>query len=124
PALYGVMAEFDSPEALVAASRRAHARGYQRMDAYSPFPIEELEEALALKPSRLPWLVLVGAVLGGLGGYGLQYYASVIAYPINVGGRPLNSWPAFIPPTFECAVLAAALTAVLGMFALNRLPMP
>jgi Protein of unknown function (DUF3341) len=118
------MAEFDDPNALVAATHRAYYEGYRRMDAYSPFPIEELHDALGSHESRLPLIVLIGGILGGLGGYALQYWVAAIAYPINVGGRPLHSWPAFIPVTFECTILAAALSAVLGMLALNGLPTP
>ena len=122
--VYGLMAEFDDPTALVAATNRAHDEGYRRMDAYSPFPIEELHEALGLPPSRLPLIVVIGGLSGCIGGYLLQYWVSVIAYPVNVGGKPFHSWPAFIPVTFECTILAAALSAVLGMLALNGLPMP
>src|ERR1700716_1107988 len=122
--VYGLMAEFDDPTALVAATYRAHAEGYRRMDAYSPFPIEELHEALGSPPSRLPLIVLIGGLSGCIGGSLLQYWVSVIASPVNVGGKPFHSWPAFIPVTFECTILAAALTAVLGMLALNGLPMP
>ena len=118
------MAEFDDPNALVAATARAYSEGYRRMDAYSPFPIEELHEALGGHHTRLPLIVLIGGLLGCFGGYALQYWVSAIAYPINVGGRPYHSWPAFIPVTFECTILAAALAAVLGMVALNGLPMP
>jgi hypothetical protein len=118
------MAEFDDPTALVAATGRAREEGYRRMDAYSPFPIEELHEALGAPPSRLPFIVLIGGIVGCIGGYALQYWVSVIAYPVNVGGKPMHSWPAFIPVTFECTILAAALAAVLGMLALNGLPMP
>lgn len=124
PDLYGLMAEFDTPTALVAAARRAYQAGYRRMDAYSPFPIEELHEAIGAHHTRLPLLVLLGGLAGGLGGYALQYWVSAVAYPINVGGRPFHSWPAFIPVTFECTILVAALSAVLGMLALNGLPMP
>jgi hypothetical protein len=124
PALYGLMAEFDSPDALVAASRRAHDEGYRRLDAYTPFPIEELHEALGIHHTLVPLLVLVGGIVGGLSGYGLEYWVSAVAYPLNVGGRPLHSWPSFIPVTFELTVLFAALTAVVGMLALNKLPMP
>ena len=122
--VYGLMAEFDDPTTLVAATDRAHHQGYRRMDAYSPFPIEELHDAIGSPPSRLPLIVLIGGLLGCIGGYVLQYWVSVVAYPVNVGGKPLHSWPAFIPVTFECTILAAALAAVLGMLALNGLPMP
>ena len=124
PAVYGLMAEFETAHGLVEAARRAHHEGYRKMDAYSPVPIEELHDAMHMHDDRLPKLVLAGGILGGLGGYGLQYYVSAIAYPINVGGRPLHSWPTFIPVTFETTILAAALTAVLGMLALNGLPQP
>jgi len=123
-ALYGIMAEFENPSELVAAVRRAREEGYRVLDAYTPFPIEELNEALGLHGSRVPLIVLIGGLLGGAGGYFMQYYLSVIDYPLNIGGRPLHSWPAFIPLTFELAVLVAGLSAVLGMLALNGLPMP
>jgi hypothetical protein len=123
PPVYGLMAEFDDPNALVAATHRARIEGYRRMDAYSPFPIEELHEALGLSHTRLPLIVLLGGLVGCLGGYGLQYWAAAYAYPLNVGGRPLHSWPAFIPITFECTILVAALAAVFGMLGLNGLPM-
>jgi hypothetical protein len=122
--VYGLMAEFDDPNTLVAATHRAHHEGYRRMDAYSPFPIEELPEALGFHDTRLPLIVLVGGLVGCLGGYYLQYWVSAVAYPVNVGGKPFHSWPAFIPVTFECTILAAALAAVLGMLALNGLPTP
>ena len=122
--LHGVMAEFDDPQALLAATERAFAAGYRRMAAYSPFPIEELHHALGAPSTRLPLIVLIGGLAGASGGLLLQYWVSAIAYPINVGGRPYFSWPAFVPVTFECTILAAALSAVLGMLALNKLPMP
>jgi hypothetical protein len=123
-AIYGVMAEFDDPASLVAATASAHREGYRCMDAYSPFPIEELHEALGSHHSRLPLIVLIGGLVGCIGGYTLEYWTSVVAYPLNIGGKPLHSWPAFIPVTFECTILVAALSAVLGMLALNGLPQP
>ena len=122
--IHGLMAEFDDPTSLVEATTRAHRAGYRCMDAYSPFPIEELHEALGAHHTRLPLIVLIGGLCGCLGGYGLQYWSSVMAYPLNIGGKPLHSWPAFIPVTFECTILVAALSAVLGMLALNGLPQP
>jgi hypothetical protein len=124
PPLYGLIAEFEDPNALVAATYRAHAEGYRRMDAYSPFPIEELHEALGGHHSKLPLIVLIGGVLGCLGGYLLQYWANAIEYPLNIAGKPFNAWPMFIPVTFECTILGASLSAVFGMLALNGLPMP
>jgi hypothetical protein len=124
PTLYGLMAEFDNPTELVAAAHAARRAGYTRMDAYSPIPIEELHGAIGFHHTKLPLIVLIGGIVGGLGGYGLQYWASAIEYPLNVGGRPFHSWPAFIPITFETTILGAALAAVLGMLALNGLPMP
>ena len=124
PTLYGLMAEFDTPDALLAATTKARLAGYRQMDAYSPIPIEELSEALGLRRTRLPKLVFIGGVLGGLGGYGLEYFSAALAYPVNVGGRPFHSWPQFIPVTFETTVLGAALTCFIGMWALNRLRQP
>ena len=122
--VYGLMAEFDDPNGLVLAAQRARREGYRCMDAYSPFPIEELHEALGMARSRLPLVVLIGGLAGGIGGFALQYWVSAIENPWNIGGRPLFSWPAFIPITFECTILVAALSAVLGMLGLNGLPMP
>jgi hypothetical protein len=122
--VYGLMAEFDTPTALVAAANRARLAGYQRMDAYTPIPIEELSEALGLPRTRLPRLVLLGGILGGLGGFALEVWTQAIDYPMNVGGRPLVSWPQYIPVVFEMTVLGSALTCFLAMWALNRLPMP
>jgi hypothetical protein len=124
PTLYGLMAQFDNPTDLVHAARSAHEAGYTRMDAYTPFPVEGLAEALGFGRTRVPLLVFLGGLLGCVGGFYLQYWCSAVSYPINVGGRPLNSWPAFIPVTFELTVLCAALTAVIGILALNGLPMP
>ena len=123
-AIYGLMAEFDNPTDLVAAANRARLEGYREMDAYSPMPIEELNEALGIRKTKLPLIVLIGGICGALGGYSLEYWSSVIAYPMNIGGRPFHSWPQFIPVTFECTILGAALSAVIGMIALNKLPMP
>jgi len=122
--IYGLMAEFEDPTSLVTATERAHHEGYRCMDAYSPYPIEELHDALGARHTKLPLIVLIGGLVGCLGGYALQYWSSVIAYPLNIGGKPLHSWPAFIPITFECTILVAAASAVLGMLALNGLPMP
>lgn len=122
--IHGLLVEFDSPEPLVDAVRLVRAEGYRHVDAYTPFPVEELERALELPRTGLPWIMLIGGLSGTAAGFGLQYYVSVIAYPLNVGGRPLNSWPAFIPVTFEMTILAAAVTGVLAMLALNGLPMP
>ncbi len=124
PPIFGLLAEFDDANALVAATRQAHAKGFRRMDAYAPFPIEELSDAMGFRKTRLPLLVLIGGIVGGLTGFGMQYYSAVLSYPINVGGRPLNSWPSFIVITFELTILGAALTAVFGMLILNGLPMP
>jgi hypothetical protein len=122
--VYGLMAEFEDPNQLVAAAHRAREAGYRRMDAYSPLPIEELHDAIGFHDTKLPMIVLIGGLVGCLAGYLLQYWVSTMAYPINVGGKPLNSWPAFIPVTFECTILGAALSAVLGMLGLNGLPQP
>lgn len=122
--IYGIVGEFDNADDLLEATRRARAQGYVRMDAYTPFPVEGLAEALGFHRTRLPLLVLLGGILGGGGGFFLQYWIAAIDYPLNVGGRPFNSWPAFIPVTFELTILVAALVAVLGMLALNGLPMP
>jgi hypothetical protein len=110
-ALYGLMAEFDTPTEIVNAAHRAREEGYRKMDAYTPFAVEELTEALALGRSRLPLIVLIGGIVGGIGGYLLQYWALNIAYPFNIGGRPINSWPMFIVIMFECTVLVAALSS-------------
>jgi hypothetical protein len=122
--IYGLIAEFDSPQALLDGVRETYEHGYRKIDAFSPFPVEGLADAMGFKHDRLPLLVLIGGILGMTGGYGLAYWTSTIAYPINVGGRPFHSWPSFLPVTFETTVLFAALTAVLGMLALNGLPQP
>jgi hypothetical protein len=124
PLIYGIVAEFETPAALVEATRAARREGYRRMEAYSPYPIEELAEILGFTKTRVPLVVLVGGIVGCVGGFFMQYYACVISYPLNVGGRPFDSWPAFIPITFELTILCAALAAVLGMLGMNGLPMP
>lgn len=124
PPIYGLMAEFEDPNAVVAAAERVYGEGYRRIDAYSPYPIEALSEAIGVHRTAMPLLVLVGGIIGLVAGYLMQYYVHVIDYPLNVGGKPLHSWPAFIPITFECTVLGAALAAVFGMLALNGLPEP
>lgn len=122
PALYGYLASFDQPEDLLRAARAARKRGHCRMQAYSPFPIEGLAEAVGFRFNLLPWLVLGGGLTGGAGGYFMQYYASAVSYRVNVGGRPLHSVPSFLPITFELTVLAAALTAFFCVFLLSGLP--
>jgi Protein of unknown function (DUF3341) len=122
--VYGLMAEFDTPNDLIAAARRTHQEGYRKVDAYSPFPVEGLAEEIGFTRNGVPLVTLVGGILGGLSGYLMQYWISAISYPVNVGGRPYNSWPAFIVVTFEMTILFAGLAAVFGMLALNGLPMP
>ena len=122
--LYGLMAEFADPTSLVEAAKRTQAEGYRKYDAFSPFPIHELFEAMEVDDKRLPFMVLMGGIFGCIAGFGLCYWVSVIAYPLNVGGRPFNSWPSFIPVTFEVTILLASLTAVLALIVLNGLPMP
>ncbi|MCI0336544.1 MAG: DUF3341 domain-containing protein [Acidobacteria bacterium] len=124
PGLYGMMAEFDDPNAVVAAARRTYEAGYRKINAYSPYPIEELSEAIGYRRNYVSLTVLLFGLVGGLGGFALQAWTSAIAYPLNVGGRPLISTPSFIPITFECVVLLAALSAFVGMLAMNRLPQP
>jgi len=122
--IYGVIAEFESPGELVAAVRQAREAGYRRLDAYTPYPIHELTEALALPRTKLPMIVFAGGALGFAAALFMQWFASAVHYPMNIGGRPLASWPSFIPITFELTVLFAAFAAVLGMLGLNGLPMP
>jgi hypothetical protein len=122
--LYGLLAEFETPTALIEAARGARAAGYRKLDAYTPYPIHELTEALRLPRTKLPIVVFAGGALGCATALSMQWFASAVHYPINVGGRPLASWPSFIPITFELTVLFAAIAAVLGMLALNGLPMP
>jgi len=122
--LYGVIAEFSDAQSLVDGANAAREAGYVDIDAFSPFPIHGLAEAVGFHKSRLSLVVLVMGILGGAGGFFMCWYANVVSYPWNIGGRPLNSWPAWIPITFECAILLAAFGAVFGMLALNGLPMP
>ena len=122
--LYGIMAEFREPEQLLAAARAAYEAGYREMDAYSPYAIEGMAEAIGFHQTRVPIMVLGGGICGGLVAYAMQWFSAVISYPLNVGGRPLHSWPAFVPVTFELTVLFAALAGVIGMLALNGLPRP
>ena len=122
--LYGLMAEFENPGELLNAARRAREEGYVRMDAYTPYPMHELTEALGIRPTKLPWVVLAGGVVGCATALGMMWFSATIHYPLNVGGRPLASWPMFIPITFELTVLFASVAAVLGMLGMNGLPMP
>jgi hypothetical protein len=122
--IYGMLAEFESATLLMEACNRTREAGYQKIDAYSPFPIEGLAEAIGFHKNRVPLVVLLGGITGALTGYGMQYWMSAVDYPINIGGRPLNSWPSFIVITFELTILFAGLSAALGMLALNGLPMP
>jgi hypothetical protein len=124
PTIYGIMAEYLTPEAVLAAARHVQGRGYRHMDAYSPFPVDGLAEAVNFRRNQIPLVVLIGGLVGGFGGFFMQWYSATIHYPYDVGGRPYNSWPMFIPITFELAVLIAALSAVLGMLGLNGLPRP
>lgn len=124
PPTYGLMAEFDNPTEVVQAAERAYSEGYRRIDAFSPYPIEALSEAVGVHTTKMPLIVLIGGILGCLAGYLMQYYIHVIDYPLNVGGKPLHSWPAFVPVTFELTILGAAFGAVFGMLALNGLPEP
>ena len=122
--IYGLMAEFDNPTDVLRAAERVYDEGYRDIDAYSPYPIEELSEAIGFHKNRVPLVVLIGGLLGCAGGAALCYWVSAIAYPENIGGRPLNSWPAFIPVAYECTILLASIFAVFGMILMNGLPQP
>lgn len=123
-AIYGLVAEFSSPEAVLTAAGQAREAGYTKLDAYTPFPVTDLDEALGMQPTRLGWAVLFAGSIGALLGFFMQWYANVIAWPLNIGGRPLNDWPSFIIITFEVSMLFAAFTAGLLMLARNGLPQP
>jgi len=122
--LFGVMGEFASPEQILRAAKQAREAGYKHVSAYTPFPVEGLAQAIGFRWTAVPLLTLIGGIGGGLSGFGLQYWVAAITYPMNIGGRPLNSWPAFIPVTFELTVLGASIFAAVGMLALNKLPQP
>jgi hypothetical protein len=122
--VYGMLAEFDSAQALMDAAHKVQAAGYTKTDAFSPMPIHGLAEALGFHEHLVPKIVLGGGLMGLIGGYGLEYWTQVIAYPLNIGGRPYHSWVAFIPPAYETTILCAAISAVVGMLALNGLPQP
>lgn len=122
--LYGLICEFDDSHQLVEAARKVREAGYTRIDAHVPFPIHGLSEALGIKRTILPWIVLLGGLAGCAGGFYLQYWISAVDYPVNAGGSAFNSWPAFIPVTFECTILGAALAVIIGMLTLNQLPQP
>jgi hypothetical protein len=121
---YGLLAEFDSPTSLVKAAEQTHAAGYQKIDAYSPLPVEGLAEAIGFHHDLVPLVTLIGAIIGGVSGYALQYWINVINYPLIIGGKPYHSWPSFIIVTFELTILFGGISAVFGMLALNGLPMP
>ena len=123
-ATYGLLAEFDSPTSLVKAAEQTRDAGYKKIDAYSPLPVEGLAEAIGFHHDLVPLVTLIGAIIGGATGYLMQYWINVINYPINIGGKPFHSWPAFIVVTFEMTILFGGISAVFGMLALNGLPMP
>jgi len=122
--VYALFVEFKDPDSLVFSAKKAVDAGYQKLEAFSPYPVKGLDEVLGTVKDRVALITFLGGLIGGAGGFFMQWYANVIDYPINVGGRPDNSWPAFIPITFELTVLGGALSALIGMLALNKLPKP
>ena len=124
PKLYGITAEFDEQHDLIEAAKATKDAGYSEFDAFSPFPVHGLADAMGIKRTILPWIVLCAGITGCLAGFYLQYWVSVEAYPMNVGGRPMNSWPSFVPVTFECTILLSGVTCLVAMLALNGLPLP
>ena len=124
PSLYGLLAEFDSADALLVAARKVEAAGFTKTDAFSPFPIHGLAEALGFREHKVPKFVLAGGLAGAAVGFGLQYWTQVIAFPMNIGGRPMFAWVSFIPPAFETTILFAAFTSAITMIVLNGLPQP
>jgi hypothetical protein len=122
--IYGLVAEFSGSEEILSAAKHAYEFGFRKMDAFTPFPIDGLAETLGRKKPLIPLIVLLAAICGGIGGYFMQWYAMAVDYPLNVGGRPLNSWPMFVPITFELTILSGALAAIIAMLALNKLPEP
>lgn len=122
--IYGLLAEFDTADQVLAAAEQSYAQGYRQMDAYTPFPVEGLAEAIGFHKTWVPLVCLIGGLTGCCGGFFLQWWPNVIGYPLNIGGKPYNSWPSFIPITFELTVLCAGLATVFGMLALNGFPQP
>lgn len=121
---YGLLAEFNDPRSLIRAAEKVRDAGYTEIDAFTPFPVEGLHEAIGFHHTKLPLIVLLGGLTGFFTGFGMQYFAQVIHYPLNIGGKPLNAWPAFVPIAFELTILFASFAAILGMLGLNGLPQP
>ena len=121
---YGMLAEFDDPRTLIEAAKRTREQGYSHIDAFTPFPVEGLHDAIGFHSTKLPVIVLIGGIIGFIAGFGMQWFAQVIHYPLNIGGKPLNAWPAYIPIAFEVTILFASFAAIFGMLALNGLPEP